>query len=146
MTRIESRLHVPTMRSAKESPNMKKSIIGLVALGVLLVASGRAIVRPASALQSLCSTPAQATCSARYSLDFPNIPAHTGREMTVTITGALTTDEVIVTPTSGVPMERGLLWGGYVREPDIVVVKLVNVTDSDIDPDSLKYRVTVNHY
>lgn len=137
------------MRPTKESTNMKKSIIGLVTLGVLLVASGRDIMRPISAFQTscpICSTPAQYTCSGRYSFDALTVPAHTGREMTVTITGALTTDEVIVTPASGVPMQRGLLWGGYVREPDIVVVKLVNVTDGDIDIEGIRYRVTVNHY
>jgi len=125
---------------------MKKSIIGLVTLGVLLVASGRDILRPTSAFQSLCSTPPQSTCSVRDEFDFVTVRAHSSREMTITITGAIYRDEVIVTPTSGVGPEPGLLWGGYVSEPDTVVLRLVNVTDDDIDPENLRYRITVNHY
>jgi hypothetical protein len=126
---------------------VKKSIIGLVVLGILLVATGRDLMRPTNAFQEscpICSTPPLYTCSLRDTFDFPSIAANSTAEMTITVAGAVDRDEVIITPSAG--MEAGLVWVGYVSGADTVVIRVANVTGSAIDPFNRRIRITVNHY
>lgn len=80
----------------------------------------------------------------QQNLDFPSIPANSTAEMTMTVTGAVLGDNVIVTPL-GAP-EAGLIWGGYVSTTNTVVVRLANVTTSAIDPANRSFNVNLVRY
>jgi hypothetical protein len=74
-------------------------------------------------------------------LDFPELAANTTAELTFTIAGAASGDQVFVAPT-GAP-ESGLVWCGYVSAPDTVTVRLGNVTAGAINPADRIYNVSV---
>lgn len=73
--------------------------------------------------------------------DFASIPAGTTAELTATVTGAVSGDVVIVTPT-GAP-EAGLMWDGYVSAADTVTIRLANITTGAIDPASRTWNIEV---
>lgn len=70
---------------------------------------------------------------ASAALDFGSIAAQTTAELTITLTGAVAGDRVLVWP-NGAP-ESGLIWSGYAGT-DIATVRLGNVTTGAIDPAS----------
>jgi len=73
--------------------------------------------------------------------DFGSIAAGATAELTATVTGAVSGDVVIVTPT-GAP-EAGLIWTGYVSAADTVTIRLANVTTGAIDPASRTWNIEV---
>jgi len=129
-------------------------MIALVTLATLLIASvvafainssnSHAAIRSARGVQSLCSTPVQATCVIEDEYAFPSIAAHSSAEVNITVSGVDGWEEVTVTPT-GAP-EAGLMWGGRVSAVDTVTLRLVNVTSSAITPGQLKYLIVVRSY
>lgn len=74
-------------------------------------------------------------------LDFGSISAQTCAELTITVTGANTGDNVALGPPSSI--EAGLSWSGYVSAANTVTVRLCNVTGSPIDPASASWRCVV---
>ncbi len=76
--------------------------------------------------------------SATASLNFPSIAANTTAELTITVTGAASGDNVYVAPT-GAP-EAGLVWSAYVSAANTVTVRMANVTTGAIDPAARTYR------
>lgn len=74
-------------------------------------------------------------------LDFPSIPANSEASLTVSVPGAVTTDDCSV---SSSILEDGLVlksWG--VTAADTVTIRLRNVTAAAIDPSARTYRVRV---
>lgn len=74
-------------------------------------------------------------------LDFPSIPANSEATLTVSVPGAITSDDVSVSSSA---LEAGLVlksWG--VTAADTVSIILRNVTAAAIDPSARTYRVRV---
>lgn len=84
-------------------------------------------------------TPAVLKASA--TLDFGSIAAGTTAELTVTVTGAATTDDVTANPASS--LEAGLVWSAVVTSANTVTIRVANVTTGAIDPASRSWRVRV---
>lgn len=73
-------------------------------------------------------------------IDFPSILANSeGTGVTVTVTGALTTDNVIV----NAPSTTGINYKAVVTASDTVTIYPLNITTSPIDPASTTFRVMV---
>jgi hypothetical protein len=74
-------------------------------------------------------------------LDFPNIPAGSTSEMTVTVTGAATNNSCNCAPKSTI--EAGLQWSCYVNAINTVMVRVSNFTAVAINPAAKDYKVVV---
>lgn len=72
-------------------------------------------------------------------LNFPSIPASTAAEMTVSLTGVLVGDQVLLGPPATI--EAGLVWCAYVSTTSVVKIRLGNITGSAIDPASADWTV-----
>lgn len=72
-------------------------------------------------------------------IDFPEIAAHACAERTISTTGAQAGDRVIVSAPAA--LEDGLIAYGRVTAPDVVTVRLCNVTDAPINPAPGAYQV-----
>lgn len=72
--------------------------------------------------------------------DFGSINAQTQATQTVTVTGAVVGDAVIVRPTTAV---NGIILDGTVTAADTVTVRAVNYSSGAIDPGSQVYTVIV---
>jgi len=73
--------------------------------------------------------------------DFASIAAHTTSTTTVTVTGATTSDFVLLR-LSTTP-DNGIVYDAYVSAADTVTIRAVNTTASSIDPASRDYTVLV---
>jgi hypothetical protein len=82
-----------------------------------------------------------AKLTATATLDFPSIAANGQQELTITVTGAVTGDAVML----GAPaaIEAGLQWSGWVSAADTVKIRVTNETAGAIDPASATWRATV---
>lgn len=69
------------------------------------------------------------------------IAAGATAEQTIAVTGAIQGHTAKVTPASA--PESGLLWEGYVSAPDVVTVRLANVTAAPISPGTRTWRAEV---
>lgn len=85
--------------------------------------------------------PNEKVLSAVAALDFPNIVAQTGAELTITVAGAAVGDTVELGPPAA--LEAGLAATGYVSAANTVTVRLLNVTAGAINPASASWRATV---
>lgn len=74
-------------------------------------------------------------------LDFPSISAASQADLTVTVTGAATNDEVVL----GLPAAptAGLVFNAFVSAANTVTIRATNVTASPVDPASATYAVLV---
>lgn len=79
--------------------------------------------------------------NASATLDFPNISANTTAELTITVTGAVVGSAAVATP-NGAP-ESGLTWKAYVSAPNVVTIRVANVTTGPINPASRSWRADV---
>jgi len=73
--------------------------------------------------------------------DFASITAHTTSTTTVTVTGAITTNFVLIR-TSTAP-ESGMVYDAYVSSANTVTIRATNTTAAAIDPASRDYTVLV---
>jgi hypothetical protein len=73
-------------------------------------------------------------------LDFGSIASHTGADLTMTVTGAATGDDVTVHTTN---LEAGIMPYAWVSAANTVTVRLMNYTASAIDPVARTFRVRV---
>ena len=79
--------------------------------------------------------------SVTATLDFPNIAAQTNADLSVTVSGALAGQSVML----GLPRTQpsGVFFAAFVYTNDTVVVRANNYSNRNIDPASAVYRVTV---
>ena len=75
------------------------------------------------------------------SLDFPSIGAQARQVLDITVTGAVTGDDVTVHPDSS--LTSGLVLQAWVTAADTVRVAAINYTGSAIDPTAFTVRVNV---
>ena len=79
--------------------------------------------------------------TATASLDFPSISAASQADLTITVTGAATGDEVIMAlpaaPTAG------LVFNAFVSAANTVTVRASNITGSPINPSAAPFGVIV---
>lgn len=79
--------------------------------------------------------------TATASLDFPSISAASQADLTITVTGAATGDEVIMAlpaaPTAG------LVFNAFVSAANTVTVRASNITGSPINPSAATFGVIV---
>lgn len=76
------------------------------------------------------------------SLNFPNILAGDEKTMTMTVTGAVTTDGVFCSPLA--PLEGGLVISySYVSSADTVTITERNATVGDIDPVAVNFKCVI---
>lgn len=78
-----------------------------------------------------------ATTSA--TLNFGSIAAGASADLTITVTGAATTDAVASAPQSA--LEAGLIWNAFVSAADTVTIRVSNITALPIDPASRLWAV-----
>lgn len=74
-------------------------------------------------------------------LDFPSVSAGSFQSLTATLTGAVTTDAVQVTPIGSI--ENGITYHAYCSVADQVTVVARNHTSAAIDPANRNYRLTI---
>lgn len=77
----------------------------------------------------------------KSAFDFGSISAHTTSTTTVSLTGAATTDFVLLR-LSNAP-DDGIIYDAYVSAADTVTIRAVNTTAGAIDPASRDYVVLV---
>lgn len=65
-------------------------------------------------------------------LDFGSIAAGASADLTLTVTGAVSTDVAVASPQSA--LEAGLIWNAFVSAADTVTVRMTNITGAPIDP------------
>jgi hypothetical protein len=79
--------------------------------------------------------------TATASLDFPSISAASQADLTITVTGAATGDEVIMAlpaaPTAG------LVFNAFVSATNTVTIRASNITGSPINPAAASFGVIV---
>ncbi|HBY66901.1 MAG TPA: hypothetical protein DEG69_03490 [Flavobacteriaceae bacterium] len=75
------------------------------------------------------------------SLDFPNIPAGSSVELTITVTGATVGSSCSGSPNTS--LEPGLMWSCYVSAANTVKIRLSNITGAAINPALKSWKVTV---
>jgi hypothetical protein len=79
--------------------------------------------------------------TATATLDFGSISAAAQADLTITVTGAATGDEVIMSlpaaPTAG------LVFNAFVSAANTVTIRASNITGSPVDPASASYGVIV---
>ena len=79
--------------------------------------------------------------TATASLDFPSISAASQADLTITVTGAATGDEVIMSlpaaPTAG------LVFNAFVSATNTVTIRASNITGSPINPAAASFGVIV---
>ena len=85
-----------------------------------------------------------AVYSATATLDFGSIAAAASSSLTITVTGAATTDAVAI----GLPAApaAGIVFFGFVSSSNTVTIRAMNITALAVDPASATYRATVFHY
>jgi len=94
---------------------------------------------------SLLNLSPKRSLSKTASLDFPSIAAQTSQELTVTVTGAATTDVAVASPDDAT-IEANLCWSAYVSAANTVKIRLTNPTGSAIDPAVRTWRVVVHQF
>ena len=79
--------------------------------------------------------------TASASLNFPSISAASQADLTITVTGAATNDEVAL----GLPAAptAGIVFNAFVSSTNTVTIRATNVTASPIDPAAATYSVLV---
>ena len=79
--------------------------------------------------------------TATATLDFPSISAVSQADLTITVTGAVVGDEVVLAlpaaPTAGI------VFNAFVSAADTVTVRASNITAAAVDPASASYSVLV---
>ena len=66
-------------------------------------------------------------------LNFGTITANGSLELTVSISGSATGNTVVATPS--IALANGIAWNSYVSAPNVVSVRVINATTTDLDPD-----------
>ena len=79
--------------------------------------------------------------TATATLDYGSIAAGAVAELTITVTGAVANDSVLVGPPT--TLNTGLIVSGFVSAADTVTVRVFNGTAGAIDPASSTWRATV---
>lgn len=79
--------------------------------------------------------------SATASLNFGSITNGLTADLTITVTGAASGDDVIVTPPSTI--EAGLIFAGFVSAANTVKIRVGNMTAAPVDPAAGVWRATV---
>jgi hypothetical protein len=82
--------------------------------------------------------------SGTTTVDQGSISAGAVGTFTITVTGAVTTDTAVASPSGGI--DAGLVWSAYVSSANTVTVVLANVTASPIDPANRTWRALVGAY
>ena len=79
--------------------------------------------------------------SATGVLNFPSIAAGASGDLTITVTGAVVGDTVMV----GLPAAptAGIVFSGFVSATDTATIRATNITAAAVDPPSATYRATV---
>lgn len=80
--------------------------------------------------------------TATATLDFPSISSNGIAELTVTVTGAVSGNPVMLGPPSTI--EAGLTWSGFVSAANTVTVRLHNNSSVSVDPASASWTVSVH--
>jgi hypothetical protein len=79
--------------------------------------------------------------SSTAALDFGSIAANGIGELTVTVTGALTADTVIMAAPAA--LESGFTFSAFVSAANTITVRMHNNTGGAVDPASATWRATV---
>ena len=74
-------------------------------------------------------------------LNFAEIAAQAGEDLTIALVGAAVGDAVFLGPPAA--PEAGLTYVGFVSAADVVTVRCLNVTAAPINPASATFRVMV---
>ena len=77
-------------------------------------------------------------------LDFPSLGQGSCSELTITVTGAATGDDVSLGPPATI--EAGFGWSGFVSSANTVTVRLCKHTTSATDPASATWRATARGF
>ncbi|WP_121907761.1 hypothetical protein [Ulvibacter antarcticus] len=75
------------------------------------------------------------------SLNFPNIGSRGTSELTMSVTGAITTSSCSCAPAPGI--ENNLQWSCYVSSAGVVTIRLTNVSSGSVNPSDRNWKVTV---
>jgi hypothetical protein len=97
-------------------------------------------------LPNITGTLPIALISASTALNFPNIISNNFQDLTITLTGAATSDVVFVTCISGgrtAPDDTKLLFEAFVSASNTVTVRAHNKTPGDINPASYNFKVAI---
>lgn len=89
------------------------------------------------------STPLKAILSAAQTLNFGNVPAGAFASLTMTVTGALTSDIVFVSSVAGTLDNTKFSFDAYVSASDTVTVLCRNHSGADTDPGNQTIRAVV---
>jgi hypothetical protein len=104
------------------------SCTNVTATGTLTLGSGTAVSK---------------ILSATATLDFASIAVNAYEDLTITVTGAVSGDSVVVTPVSG-SATADIVYTGWVSAADTVTVRASNVSATNArDPASGTFRATV---
>ena len=79
--------------------------------------------------------------TATATLNFPSISAASQADLTITVTGAATGDEVIMSLPAA--PAAGIVFNAFVSAADTVTIRASNITGSPVDPASASYGVIV---
>ena len=79
--------------------------------------------------------------SATATVTFASIPQSACHEQTITLTGAVTGDEVMLGPPATV--EQGFMWSGYVSSANTVTVRMCKITAGTAAPAARSWRATI---
>ena len=79
--------------------------------------------------------------TATATLNFPSISAASQADLTITVTGAATGDEVIMALPAA--PAAGIVFNAFVSAANTVTVRASNITGSPVDPASASYGVIV---
>ncbi len=91
-------------------------------------------------------TPFKNVFSATASLDFGSIPANSSADLTITVTGATTSNRDDVGVGLASSPNTGLIYQGFVSAADTVTIRACNFTTSAINPSAQTIRATVTQY
>jgi hypothetical protein len=79
-----------------------------------------------------------------YSIDVPSVAANGNVTQTVSVTGALAGDCVVVTPSGPIGASGCVIIGSsYVSDTGVVSILFVNVSASSVDPDAMNFYITL---
>lgn len=79
--------------------------------------------------------------TATATLNFPSISAASQADLTITVTGAATGDEVIMSLPAA--PAAGIVFNAFVSAADTVTIRASNITALAVDPASASYGVIV---
>ena len=79
--------------------------------------------------------------TATATLNFPSISAASQADLTITVTGAATGDEVIMSLPAA--PAAGIVFNAFVSATNTVTIRASNITGSPVDPASASYGVIV---